>query len=122
MLNRRKLIKSTAIASSGGLVTLAGCSGSSQDANGLSVEDTDTRSTTFGNIVVAVLVENITDDTKSARLHAEVDVDGGNLYEESDDISVTSGGREKFQLKFDISAEESMNAEQYEYRAWLEAK
>lgn len=97
-------------------IPLAGCVAGS----GMDIEDVDTRTTTFGNIIVAVLVVNRTDEKQSETIVAEVDIDGGNLYTERKTVSLPPNTKDKVEIKFDIDLSESLSATRYEYNAEFE--
>jgi len=116
MIQRREFVsKAGAAGITSSLGLLAGCISS-----GLQVEDTDARVTTFGNVIVRVLVANDSSSSKSATLIGQVDVKGGDTYTQRRDISVTGDGSNTYDLEFDIAMSDSLSASEFEYSAEIE--
>ncbi|WP_152422585.1 hypothetical protein [Natrinema pellirubrum] len=102
---------------------IAGCSGSGNGGGiggGLSVDNVDSQTTSFGNIVLTVSVSNSSDSSKSNTLMGQVDISGGDTYTNRRDITVSGDSSNTFELEFDIDFSESLSTSEYEYNAQLE--
>lgn len=116
MVTNRRSVVSGVCATIG---ALAGCS-SSGLGGGLSIENVNAESTSFGNVVLTVSVSNSSSSSKSSTLLGQVDVTGGDTYTKRREITVTGDGSSTFELTFDIALSESLSATEYEYSAELE--
>jgi hypothetical protein len=110
-------------------VGLSGCSSILGDEDGggglgpqpnLQIAGTDSRTTTFGNVELLVEVSNTGEKDGSATLEGVVDVQGGDTYRETREVSVSAGGSNSYTLEFDIDLGESLSASSYEYEANLD--
>lgn len=98
-------------------VALAGCS---SVTGGLKVQGVDAAGTAFGNVNMAVQVENTASDSKSGTLVGQVDMNGGDTYTEQRSITVNGGTSNTFELSFDIGLDDSISSGSYEYSAQIE--
>lgn len=113
-LTRRSIGRLCAAAT---IPAIAGCAGG---GSSLSVEDIQAQNTSFGNVIVAVLVANDGSESGSGTLIGQVDMDGGDTYTESRSITVASGDSNTYELEFDIDLGESLSGGSYEYSARIE--
>ncbi|EFW90188.1 hypothetical protein ZOD2009_21382 [Haladaptatus paucihalophilus DX253] len=121
-MQRRDLLRTGGLFVCGGMTALSGCSGVVSKLTGsLEVTTTDSRVTGFGNVVVTASVRNDSDETKSGTLWAQVKVDGGSTYEESENVIVPAHTEKEYQIRLDIDFGESLSADRYSYKAWLES-
>jgi hypothetical protein len=121
-MQRRDLLRTGGLLLGGGMTTLSGCSGVlGEFTSSLSVTDTDSRVTGFGNVVVTATVTNDSDETQSGTLWARVEIDGGSTYEESVNVIVPANTAKEYRIKLDIDFGESLSASRYSYTAWVKS-
>lgn len=117
-MKRRQVLKnSTRVAVASGALILAGCS---SVFGGLEIVEFNSEVTSFGNIVVRVLVNNSGSSSAGARLVGQVDIQDGDTYTESRNITVLGGESNTYILRFDISLGDTLSGERYEADVWLE--
>jgi hypothetical protein len=122
MQSRRGIIKYTVPLAA---AVLSGCSEiTGGDGGGgigpqpnLQVTGTDAETTAFGNVRMLVQVTNSGEEDGSGTLEGVVDVQGGDTYRQSRQVSLDAGMSNSYTLEFDIDLGESLSASSYEYRA-----
>lgn len=121
-MNRRSLVRTLATFTFG--TAIAGCTETIEDTqedlqSDLRVYAMDAETTAFGNIVMAVGVENRGSARGSEMLWGEVDIEGGDTYQKSQQISVGPQESKRFEFDFDIDLSESLSGSSYSYDAWV---
>lgn len=104
------------MAATGSLTALAGCAG----VAGMELENVDSRSTAFGNIIISAVVVNRSESQQTKTILAEVDVEGGHLYTRRKRVTLEPRTKRTVELKFDIDMSESLSGGRYKYRAEIE--
>lgn len=97
-------------------VAFAGCTSGPQ----LEVSDTEAQATAFGNVNVYAAVTNSGEERGSATLKAQVELDSGNTYTKTKQVTVGPRDSNTYTFKFDIPLTESLSTEQFTYEVWLE--
>lgn len=122
-MQRRDLLCIGGLLLGGGMTTLSGCSGAlGEFTSSLSVTDTDSRVTGFGNVVVTATVKNGSDETRSGTLSSTVKVDGGSTYEESVNVIVPANTSKEYRIELDIDLAESLSASRYSYEVSVKSE
>jgi len=103
-----------------GATILAGCSALGQLGEPLEITDAETESTALGNVIANVTIENTISETHSGTLIGQVDVDGGDTYTESRQITVPGDETNSYRLEFDIDVRDSLSGSQYQFSAEID--
>lgn len=73
-----------------------------------------------GNVIVAARVSNGSSSAESGTLRAEVDLQDGETYTQTKQITVDGDSTEDFEVKFDIPIGDSLSGARYDYDAEIE--
>lgn len=102
---------------------LAGCSATSDLLGGgsnLEVTEVESQVTGWGDVQLSISVENTGSESESGTLYGQVDVQGGDVYSESQQITVPAGETNQYTIDVPIEFQDSLGAEGYQHSAWVE--
>lgn len=100
----------------------AGCSQLGLGGTPLEIVDDSVESstTTGGDIEVSATITNPTEQTQTAELTSQVDVQDGDTYTKNREIEVPPENENSYTITHELSLGESFSADQYEYGVSLE--
>ncbi|MFC7077752.1 hypothetical protein [Haloarcula halophila] len=109
-----KLTGSALLATSSILVS--GCSA----FGGLEVSSVNADTTALGDIEVLVVVENTASSSRDRELTTQVDVQSGDTYTQSEEITVPGESENSYRHTHDLALSESLSADSFDYSASVE--
>lgn len=120
-MHRRTFVRNAAAVGTVATTALAaGCSQLGLGGTPLEIENVDTSPTAAGDIEVSATIANPTEQSQSAELTSQADVQDGDTYTEDQEIEVPPSDENSYTITHELSLGSSLSADQYEVTVSLE--